>query len=213
MIHIEKSTAGIVYSAHDGNTLDKVVKFLQNLDILSSTPVSKIWSFKRPNDPNKFDLVGKSLLSIIARHVDNPGIPYLITYTEAHGTYGVHSDAAHVMEFGIPHGSFLFPLTYHPHLSTIVFDQPLAIANKNTADVCKELNNLPDISEQLVLDRMTYQEQQCDIFRKKLSLKCKADWQLNSLIYWHADLLHSSLDHPIDLPVKKFIVMHTIKHE
>ena len=88
----------------------------------------------------------------------------------------------------------------------------MAYANRVTSlNITKELEKLPDQPVDIELDRLSYQDSFDKIFRKKLSLNCKADWQLNSLIYWHANLLHASLDHPIDLPVKKFIVMHTIQ--
>ena len=169
-------------------------------------------AFRRHEDPAKFELVSKVLLNSVSPYFDNPGIPYLISYTEAHGTYGIHSDAAHVAPYGTPHLSLLFPLTYHPKLSTIVFNEPMAHVNTLTGEGAgSALKNLPDQPVDIDLDGLSYQDDRFKIFRKKLSLNCKADWQLNSLIYWHANLLHASLDHPSDLPVKKFIVMHTIQ--
>jgi hypothetical protein len=212
MISITETSAGIVHNTHDGVAIEKIVRFLKKLNVPAATNVSRLQSFARHDDPANFELVSKALLKNVAPYFDNPGIPYLISYTEAHGTYGIHSDAAHVAPYGTPHLSLLFPLTYHPKLSTIVFNEPMAHANKVTgADFSKELEKLPDQPVDIELDGLSYQDNQCKLFRKKLSLNCKADWQLNSIIYWHANLLHSSLDHPTDLPVKKFIVMHTIE--
>ena len=212
MIHITETSAGVIHNVHDGITIQKIVGFLKKLNIHSTTDVSELQSFRRHDDPVKFELASKALLNSVSPYIDNPGTPYFISYTEAHGTYGLHSDAAHIAPYGTPHLSLLFPLTYHPNLSTIVFNEPMAYANRVTSlNITKELEKLPDQPVDIELDRLSYHASFDKIFRKKLSLNCKADWQLNSLIYWHANLLHASLDHPIDLPVKKFIVMHTIQ--
>lgn len=169
---------------------------------IQETPHSKLYPVGQTH--KDFALLNKVFLPILKKHFDNDIKIGVCTYTQAHGSFGLHFDNYQVDALGDPYLSILFPIGEVQEFTTYIFD-----LESHESEKSKDVNDMLEarsVKNKINDPKLSHIKQK---HLSKLEILGQYNWTKNSAIYWQNNLLHSSCRHPEHIPYKEFIVIHS----